>query len=95
MANSYICESNPSFLVVKMTWKEYTAITGSWYLCDCCGEAITTEGYYVCAINSFYCENCFKAYISGARHKEVDKEKERASYNSVISKLKDLDVWNG
>lgn len=89
MANKY--ENEKRFLIYKMSWREYVAATESWGLCDCCGEAdFDTGGYYVALIDSWFCQKCFDAYISGAKRYSVDLEKERNNWNKMTQKLRDL-----
>lgn len=86
--------NDKGLLVIKMSWREYVAITDSFGLCDCCGTQRFDEGgFYVALVNDWYCKTCYDAYISGAKRYSVDREKERLNYNSVVNKLKDLGTW--
>lgn len=85
--------NNKNFLIIEMPWKEYVAITDTFGCCDCCGEYDSEMVfYYVAVVNAFFCKKCFDAYYNGAKHYNVDLQKERQNWNNVIMKLKDLGV---
>lgn len=89
-------QNDKRFLVIKMSWREYVAATDTWGWCDLCGfnEFGDEEGYYIAVINQWYCKKCYDAWYSTATHYKVDTEKERASYNVIMNKLKGMGVWN-
>ena len=92
MATQWINDKN--LLIIKMTWREYVAITDSFGICDCCGtQQFDNRGYYVALVNDWYCPTCLDAYLKGAKRYSVDLEKERYNFNNVVSKLKDLGTW--
>lgn len=92
MAQRY--KNDKRFLVIKMSWREYVAITDTFGLCDCCGTSdFDEDGYYVATIDSWYCKTCFNAYYSGAKHYKVDMLAEREAYNKYMKKLKQLGTW--
>lgn len=91
---AYRYKNTKYFLVIKMSWREYVAITDSFGLCDCCGtDDFDKDGYYVAVVDSWYCETCFDAYYESAKHFSVDAIKERANYNVKVAKLRDLGTW--
>lgn len=88
-------ENDKNLLVIKMSWREYVAITDSFGLCDCCGtQDFSDGGYYVALVDDWYCSHCYNLYMSGAQRFSVDLEKERQNYNRVVNALKGLGTWD-
>ena len=87
-------QNDKRFLVVKMTWQEFVAITDTWGLADCCGQNTSEEPvFFIATLNQFYCTSCYNAWYDTATHYRVDVEKERYNYNDVVKKLKALGTW--
>ena len=93
MAKKY--ENPKNHLVIKMSWREYVAITDGFGFCSCCStQDFDHCGYYVALVDDWYCPTCYDAYMSGAVRSSVDLEKERQNYNRVMNALKDLGTWD-
>lgn len=94
MAKKYL--NTKDYLIIEMSWREYVGCTGRWSLCDGCGDAISEEaGYYVALTNEWLCENCMKAFINSApRRNHKALETERTNWNEMVSKLRDMEVWD-
>ena len=88
--------NSKNFLVIRMSWREYVAATDSWGFCDLCGQQDfdEKEGYYIPAIDQWYCKVCFDGWLSSATHYPSDREKERERFNKMKIKLQRLGVWH-
>lgn len=87
-------KNDRQFKIIKMTWKEYVAVTDSWGLCSCCGDNSSEEPlYYVALVNDTYCQTCFDAYYKEAKRYKSDFQKEQKNFIEMRNKLIDLGIW--
>ena len=87
-------ENDKRLLAIKMSWREYVAVTDTFGFCSCCGtQDFQEDGYYVAVVNDWYCKTCYDAYIAGAKRYSVDLIKERKNYNKMVESLKDIGTW--
>lgn len=89
-------QNDKQLKIIKMTWREYVAVSDSWGLCSCCGNNSAEEPlYYVALVGDIYCPDCFDAYYSGAKRYKSDIEREQENFIKVRNKLMDLGTWEG
>ena len=89
-------QNDKQLKIIKMTWREYVAVSDGWGLCSCCGNNSAEEPlYYVALVGDIYCPDCFDAYYSGAKRYKSDIEREQENFIKVRNKLMDLGTWEG
>ena len=71
------------FLVIECTAAELMDAVGSYEcICDWCDKTQphNGKGYYIAVLNHWYCEECYKQWISRATYYPEDADVERRNF---------------
>ena len=92
MAN--LIENEKGFLIIKCRTPELMTLEcGVMGVCDYCNEA-TLDGYICCALgHKYYCEKCYKDWMSRAIHYEEDIPYETGVYAYYHSGFVKNELW--
>jgi len=71
-------ENEKGFLVLKVDKQDFDNI-GSPGICDFCNKFMK-EGYYIAALNSIYCEECYEDWLTYATRYMSDIHIEERRY---------------
>lgn len=74
------------WLVIEATAREMYVAFGSPGVCDFC-EAKPEKGYYIAAINKWYCQKCFEEFIKDSRYYPEDRPIEVRNFHLYGMKL--------
>lgn len=87
--------NSKGFLIIKMCWREYVAVSDTFGLCDLCGQNSCEEDlFFVAVLNQVYCPTCYKAWYDGAKRYSSEMQKEQLAFVEMKNKLNDLGVWD-
>ena len=75
-------ENKKGFLILEVSRKELQKVLGGYTLgiCDCCGEP-ADNGYYIAALNQWFCEGCLQEWLQRAERYVQDIPTEENNYN--------------
>lgn len=86
-----------SWKILKVGVKELIEHTGSKGICDYCGnrggvKRSASYGYYIAALNKWYCPTCYQGYIERSKKATTDElqvELEKERYVRFLKRLTD------
>lgn len=85
-------ENDKGFLIIKLSKWEMLSISSEIVYCELC-DAADDEGYLICGIKQYYCENCFTAWYETAIRYKPDIKQEEKNYLEYVKELKNLNLW--
>lgn len=81
-----IVENEKGFRVIEVSRTELVeklGYQGAVGICDFCNRS-SSVGYLICVLNSWYCPDCYKRYISNAKRYAEDVDYEFAVFNRYV-----------
>lgn len=78
-------DNSKGFLVIEVSAAELFAKAGGYGICDYCNTP-AEKGYYIAALNKWYCPECYAEFCKRAKRYHEDIETEKSNYE-VYSKL--------
>lgn len=67
------------FLVLEVSTPELFVNTGGYGICDSCNTP-AEKGYYIAALNCWYCPACYEAWVKMAIYYKEDAAIEKENY---------------
>lgn len=78
-------DNSKGFLVIEVSTPELFAKSGGYGICDYCNTP-AEKGYYIAALNRWYCPKCYAEFCNRAKHYQEDSATEKRNYE-VYAKL--------
>ncbi|MCY4781765.1 hypothetical protein ORI89_19115 [Sphingobacterium sp. UT-1RO-CII-1] len=88
-----IIKNDKGFKVISCSMSETTKFCGMG-ICDCCSKA-AFNGYIVCVLVRWYCEECYQEWNKEATYYPEDVNYELSMFNQFKKVLNITEVDNG
>ena len=81
-----IVTNNKGFRVIEICDFEMVSALSSLTLCDSCINSVE-NGFYIAAMNVWYCEGCYQEWLRSAIRYDEDKNIEERNFKRMITVL--------
>jgi hypothetical protein len=82
-----IVKTEKGFKIIKVTRDEILNIINSAGLCDGCSTNKCQEGFYIAALNRWYCPDCYNSWYNRAEYYPEEAMYEERNYTNMYNVL--------